>query len=135
MHKRTTLDTPLFHRIYALYKLIYLLSSSIPKAKRYTLWLKVEEATLSIITGIIQAGHCRGKQQYDILLQISASLDLLKVLIRLCKEIRCIDMRRYLELEKHLQEAGKMQGGWIKFASPHSIARFTSGRQGLKFMH
>lgn len=118
MHKRTTLDTPIFHRIYSLYKHVDFLSVSVPKTKKYSLWQRVEDSILSIMTGIIEAGHCTGKTQHEILLQMSVHVDLLKVLIRLSRETGCIDLKRYLDIEKQLQEIGRMLGGWIKFAGP-----------------
>ena len=42
------------------------------------------------------------------------SVDLLKILIRLAKDIQALDNKKYLQLETSLQEIGKMLGGWIK---------------------
>lgn len=38
--------------------------------------------------------------------------DLLKILIRLAKDIEILDNKRYIKLEQALQEIGRMLGGW-----------------------
>ena len=114
---RSILDIPIFHKIYALYKLLDAYHSRIPKAKRYTLWQKCENTTLLMLEILIETGDKRGVEREKLLHQISYKLDLLKVLIRLAKETRTITMEQYVELQALLQEIGKMLGGWIKFAS------------------
>jgi len=89
----------------------------IPKAKRYTLWLKTENTALNVLEGIIATSHQSGEKRLDTLHQISIQLDMLKVFIRLSLEIKCIDSKQYLEIQKVLQEIGQMFGGWMKFAS------------------
>lgn len=44
----------------------------------------------------------------------SEYIDQLKVLFRLCYEIRAIDQAKYIIFEEKLQEIGRMTGGWIK---------------------
>lgn len=46
--------------------------------------------------------------------EASLNIDLLKILIRLCKEVKVLDDKKYLKLQKKLQEIGKMLGGWLK---------------------
>jgi len=45
---------------------------------------------------------------------VSAKVDLLRVLIRLAKDCKCLSNQAYLELESSLHEIGRMLGGWIK---------------------
>lgn len=59
-----------------------------------------------------------GSGKYDkekILLQTNAKIELLKILYRLVLNCQMIDSRKYLELEKQLQEAGKQAQGWLKY--------------------
>lgn len=44
----------------------------------------------------------------------SAKLDLLRLLIRLCKDCKCLSNNDYLMLESKIHETGRMLGGWIK---------------------
>ena len=115
--KRSSFDIPLFHQAYSLYKLIDTYSLYIPKAKRFTLWNRCENASLAVLEGIIAAGHYSGSKQLEILRSLSIQLDMLKIFVRLSHETRCIDKEVYLEIETKIQEIGRMTGGWIKFAS------------------
>jgi hypothetical protein len=38
----------------------------------------------------------------------------LKILLRLSKDNQCLREKDYLSLQDHLQEIGKMLGGWIR---------------------
>ena len=44
----------------------------------------------------------------------SVKLNLLRVFIRLMKETKAIDSKKYLELETSVDEIGRMLGGWIR---------------------
>lgn len=114
---RSVLDTPIFYKVYELYKLLHSYHNLIPKSERYTLWQRCEHTTLVLLEAVITAGHQQGYEKQSYLKVISEKLDLLKVLIRLAKEIRAINSAQYLEIQTIIQEIGKMIGGWIKSAS------------------
>lgn len=65
----------------------------------------------------MEANHKQGDAKVHSLYQLSHQLDLLKMLIRLAKEIKVIDLKKYAEIQTILQESGKMLGGWIKSVS------------------
>lgn len=69
---------------------------------------------LEVIEGILTASQLSKSEKLPILQKTSIKLDLLKVLIRLCKDLKILDNKKYLLLESYLQEIGKMLGGWIK---------------------
>ncbi len=115
--KRSVLDIPLFQKVYDPYKLLHLYQDKIPKSKRYTLWQKCETAALDLLEILIATSHLSGEKHLASLRLMSQKLDLLKVLIRLAKETRTIDLKKYVIIEAPLQEIGKMTGGWMKFAS------------------
>ena len=119
---RPVLDIPIFHRIYDLYKLLHSYHPRIPKSDRYTLWQKCENTTLALLEALIETSHHKGGERIHTLYEISCKLDLLKVLIRLAKETRTIEAQWYVDIQAHLQEIGKMLGGWIKSVDPASNA-------------
>ncbi|HLB53388.1 MAG TPA: four helix bundle protein [Chlamydiales bacterium] len=116
----SVLETPIFHRMYDLYKLIHGFHSKIPKLQRYTLWEKCENTTLALLDALIETSHRKNEERIEALYNISNKLDLLKVLFRLAKDTRAIDNTQYLEIQKIVQEIGRMVGGWIK-SVPHRI--------------
>jgi hypothetical protein len=111
---RSVLETPIFHKLYDLYKLLHAYLGLIPKSQRYSLWLKCENTTLILLETLIEIGHRTGNDRLQALYVISDKLDVLKVLFRLAKDTRTIDSKQYLAIQTHIQEIGKMVGGWIK---------------------
>ncbi len=107
-------DIPIFTKTYELYKTYYQLLPNFPKKDRYALGLKCETALLDLLEGIILAGNLSRTEKLPTLKRVSVNVDLLKVLFRLLKDLKVIDIKKYLALEGSLQEIGKMLGGWIK---------------------
>lgn len=56
----------------------------------------------------------QAENRLAVLQQISAKLDLVKVLLRLAKDAQALDNKKYLDLQTMLYEIGKMLGGWIR---------------------
>jgi len=46
--------------------------------------------------------------------QTSVRLNVLRVLVRLMKDVKAIDNAKYLTIEQGLDEIGRMLGGWIR---------------------
>lgn len=110
-------DIPIFQKTYELYKLFYQYLVNFPKKDRYTLGQRCENAILDLLEAITQAGQLPKAKKLPVLQKASTKLDLTKVLIRLCKDLKILDNQKYLTLESELQEIGRMLGGWIKASS------------------
>jgi len=59
------------------------------------------------------ANQSRAKTVY--LKKASVQLDVLRILIRLSKDMHFISIRQYEFAAQKINEIGKMLGGWIKF--------------------
>ena len=90
---------------------------------RYTLWERCELRALALLETLIAVGHAAEPEgRTNLLLSLSQEIDTLKVLVRLAKECRAIDLKAYLALEKILGEVGRMVGGWLKSAGSEKLA-------------
>ncbi|MBP9864634.1 four helix bundle protein [Patescibacteria group bacterium] len=79
---------------------------------------KCAEYLLQILEQTLAAAQAsEGKEKAVSLRQASVKLDTLKLLIRLCKNYKCISNSSYLQMESQLQEIGRMLGGWSKSIS------------------
>jgi len=105
---------PILHRVYELYKLFYQHLELFPKKDKYTLGKKINDLILEIIELIFLAVNSRLLEKISVLQKISLKIDLLKILIRLAKDIKSLDNKKYIHLQEQLQEIGKMVGGWMK---------------------
>ena len=107
-------EIPLTQKVYDFYSSLYILTQKMPKKDKYSLGIKIDQTTLDLLEIVIAAGNAKPDEKLIILQKASAKTDLLKLLIRLCYDIKAIDKKKYLKLEERLQEIGRMLGGWIK---------------------
>jgi len=107
-------DIPIFKKTYELYKTVYSYRASVSKQDRYTLWQRCETILLDILEGMLMASQMSKAEKFPTLIGVSTKLKLLRVFIRLNKDVKAIDMKKYLVLQQDIDEIGKMLGGWIK---------------------
>jgi len=108
------LDIPIFKKSYDLYKDFYNLRLSVPKQDRYTLWQKCESLLIEVLEGILFASQQSKSEKLPTLEKTSVKLNFLRVCIRLMKDIKAIDSKKYIIIEANLDEIGRMLGGWIR---------------------
>ena len=85
-----------------------------PKKDKYSLGGKLDATTLTIFEELFFASQSKGVDKLDALQKASIQLEVLKILIRLAKDVQATDTKKYLALQEILQEVGKMLGGWLK---------------------
>ena len=108
------LDIPIFKKSYDLYKDFYALRLSVPKQDRYTLWQKCESLLIEVLEGILFESQQSKAEKLPTLEKTSVKLNFLRVCIRLMKDVKAIDGKKYIIIEANLDEIGRMLGGWIK---------------------
>jgi hypothetical protein len=107
-------DIPIFKKSYDLYKTFYSYRTLVPKQDRYTIWQRCESSILDILEGILLVSQVQKAEKLSILEKTSTKLNLLRIFIRLMKEIKAIDNKKYTTIETMIDEIGRMLGGWIK---------------------
>lgn len=107
-------NVPLVHRVYEFYKLFHGFIRLFPKTEKHSLGQKIESLILELLELILLAVSLPSREKTGVLQRASLKIDLLKILIRLAKDIKAIDDKKYIRLEEELQEIGKMTGGWIR---------------------
>jgi len=108
---------PLIQKTYDLYKLAHQYSKAFPKSDKYCLGGKIKSIILEVIEQLIEAETAKRDWKLAPLSKAGYKINLLKLLIRLCHEIKILDNRKYLALQEMLQEIGRMIGGWVKSVS------------------
>ncbi len=109
------LDIPIVHSLYQIYSSWHGLLIKFPKSQRYTLGATCQSQLLQILEAVITAASANQVEVKTTQLRFaSAKLDLLRLLIRLAKDCKCLNNEAYLELESKLNEVGRMLGGWLK---------------------
>lgn len=110
------LDIPLLSKLFVIYESAHKLIFSLPKFERYTLGEKIENTILSLFEIIVIACTSNKFEKEKLLVKANAKIEILKLLYRIALNCKMIESRQFLEVEKNLQEIGKMTQGWIKYA-------------------
>jgi hypothetical protein len=111
-------DVPIVRSLYVTYAFWNEVLNKFPKAQRYQLGTTCSQYLLDILELLLAAAQTiEAKEKIGSLRRASVKLDTLKLLIRLCKNCKCISNSSYLQMESQLQEIGKMLGGWTRSIS------------------
>jgi hypothetical protein len=87
-------------------------SEKFPRKIRFSFSNRIDNLVLDIIEGIIEARYSRKKK--DILRRIDLNMEKLRVLLRMCHDLKYLDHSGYEFASRKINEAGKMVGGWRK---------------------
>jgi hypothetical protein len=103
--------------MFEFYRQLHLWIHLFPKVERFSLGERLQTTALDLLEGLLKVSQLPNSLKHQALLPLSAKLDLLRLLVRLSLETKCIDNNKYLILQQLLQEVGKMLGGWIRSVS------------------
>ena len=108
----TTIEIPIIRGLYDLYKLYYGYWQLFPKKDKYALGAKCESHIIDTLELLLAASSAPRPEKKQFLLQANVKFDALKIFLRLAKDIKALDAKKYVALQTHIQEIGKMLGGW-----------------------
>jgi len=107
-------DIPILKKSYDLYRTFHTYRRIVPKAERFTLYERSENAILDMVETILEAGYSKSAQKALVLERASVKLNVIRFFVRLLKETRAIDIKKYAILQEMIDEIGRMLGGWIR---------------------
>lgn len=112
-HKsKFTADLPIIKSLYDLYKIYYRYAVLFPKKDKYTLGAKCEMYIIETLELLLAAGSVPLIDKKSLILKANVKFDALKVFLRIAKDFKLLDNKKYILLQKHIQKIGKMLGGW-----------------------
>jgi hypothetical protein len=89
-----------------------------PRSQKFVLGDRIEAAALDVLDAPIAATYTRGRDA--MLTNAHLGLERLRVFMRLSRELRLIDGRRYEHAARGLDDVGRLVGGWIKAQHAHA---------------
>lgn len=107
-------DIPILKKSYDLYRTLSGYRKLIPKQERFTIFERSENAILDMVECILEAGYSKSADKSLVLERASTKLNILRFFVRLMKETRSIDVKKYTALQEYIDEIGRMLGGWIR---------------------
>jgi len=87
-------------------------ASRFPKNRRYTLGTRIEDLSLDILLGLVEASYVSRKQ--NLLRKTNLDLEKLRYLVRLSKDFGLLSIKQHEYICKELTELGRQVGGWEK---------------------
>lgn len=102
--------------------LLYSYTSLFPKKERFSIGQKCEMLILEFLESLFEANSTRGRQRLILLQKLDNKLKIIKTMIRICFDVKALNQKKYIHCEEHLQEIGKMLGGWIKITQKENPA-------------
>lgn len=83
-----------------------------PKNWRVTLGDRLDRVVLDML--VLGQQACLRHDKRTLLQELSDDLESLRMLIRLSRDLGCLDLRRYEYAAKMMDEIGRQLGGWMK---------------------
>ena len=111
------IDIPILKKTYELYSAFHEYRRTVPKADRFTVYERSENLIVDLIELLLEAGYTKGGNKLVLLDKSSVKLNTLRFFIRLMKETKVFDLKKYTTLQEKIDEIGRMLGGWIRSSS------------------
>lgn len=108
------IEVPILKKSYELYKVFHEYRKVVPKQDKFTIYERAEHIILDLLECLIEASYGDKIKKLSILERASVKLNMLRFMIRLMKETRTFDIKKYIILQKIIDEIGRMLGGWIR---------------------
>lgn len=97
-----------------MYKIWQEYRAHFPTQSRYTLGDRTDNLFIDILELLFVASYQKGIDKLPTLRRSILKIDTLKFMIRIVWELKILDNAKYIVISKHLEEIGKMVGGWKK---------------------
>jgi hypothetical protein len=84
-----------------------------PKAYKYTLGSKLQEELIELISLIFKA-NVHQQKKTDYLQQAREHLEVVRLLFRLANDLKLVDLKQFVNLQKMIESVSKQLYGWQK---------------------
>lgn len=108
----STEDLKILQKAYDMVQYGYTALRQFPKSERHVLAAEIRATMVQILRLIIVAN--RSRQKGPALHELDIALDLLRLYMRLGKDLGFLPFRQYEHWAKQVNEIGRMVGGWMK---------------------
>jgi hypothetical protein len=90
--------------------------------------IKIDNLFIETTEYILTASRLSKEQKLPFLQKASSKLDTLKFFLQIAWEIKSLDNNKYIILSEHLNEIGKMLGGWTRQFRIEKTPPFATGK-------
>ena len=83
-----------------------------PRAQKFLLGDRMQALALDVLEDLIEATYTR--ERGSLLQRANLRLEKLRFMVRLAKDLRHLDVRRYEHAAEEINAVGRLVGGWLK---------------------
>lgn len=105
-------DLPIFIKWMDFLKWLLVTVDGFPKKTRFQFSDRLTNLALEIVEDLVEARYSRNKT--PILRHANMNLEKIRILMRICFELRFLSRKGYEHSAFQINEVGKMLGGWMK---------------------
>ena len=107
-------ELPVYKASYDLQLMVFECIKGFPREYKYTLGEKIKNETLELIMSTFRANVSRDKSEH--LLKSREQVEVVRLLLRLSKDMKILDLKRFVRLSDQLEIVSKQLSGWHQSA-------------------
>ncbi len=105
-------ELPVYKASYDLLLEIFRFTKNISKEFKYTVGESLKKETTKLITLIYRANS--KKDKYDVIQEARERIEIIRLFIRLMKDLKQISLKRFVLVNKQIENVSKQLTGWQK---------------------
>ena len=105
-------ELPVYKASYDLLLEIFHFTKNISKEFKYTVGESLKKETTKLITLIYRANS--KKDKYDVIQEARERIEIIRLFIRLMKDLKQISLKRFVLVNKQIENVSKQLTGWQK---------------------
>ena len=105
-------EFPVYKASYDLLLEIFRFTKNISKEFKYTVGESLKKETTKLITLIYRANS--KKDKYDVIQEARERIEIIRLFIRLMKDLKQISIKRFVLVNKQIENVSKQLTGWQK---------------------
>jgi len=105
-------DLPVYKASYDLFLEIFRFTKNFKKEYKYTVGERLKKEMIELVTLLYRANS--RKDKYVILQEARERIEVIRLLIRLMKDLQQISMKQFVNINKRVENVSKQLTGWQK---------------------
>ena len=106
-------NLPVYKAAYDLFQDITILRMKMKREYKFTLGERLMNVTLELIINVFRAN--KAKQKINYISAAQEQVELIRLLLRLLKDIKEISLKRFIVLNEKIELVSKQLSGWMKY--------------------
>jgi len=105
-------ELPVFKAAYDLLLALFHFTKDFSREYKYTIGEKLKKETIDMVTLIYRANSRRDK--FSVIQAAREQIEVIRLLVRLMKDLKQISMKKFVHINKRIENVSKQLTGWQK---------------------